>query len=289
MKAREIKTRIASVKNIAKITKAMKMVAAARLRRFQEKLLASRPYGQEVRNLMADLSGAAGNSNHPLLKAGPENGRTLILFFTSDRGLCGSFNSNLFRAVESLIRERNPELTDVLALGRKGLDFLRHRRGITLSEVPGDLSKLQIGTALNLGAEAMRRFQSGVYREVVMVYSHFKTVSSREVVRETLLPLKGDPDQDQKHPAQKVDLLFEPSEKSVLETLIPMAVKSRVWIALLESLSSEMAARMLAMENANKNAKDMIDSLTLQYNRARQAGITKELAEIVGGAEALKA
>ena len=285
MKAREIKTRIASVKNIAKITKAMKMVAAARLRRFQEKLMASRPYGEEVRGLMGDLAGGKG-PEHPLFRQGPKDGRSLILFFTSDRGLCGSFNSNLFRAVETRIREGNPEKTDVLALGRKGLDFLKHRRGITLSEAPGDLSKPQIGLALNLGAEAMRRFQSGLYKDVILVYTHFKSVSSREIVTEALLPLKSDSENDTER--AKPTLLFEPSEKAVLEALVPMAVKSRVWIALLESLSSEMSARMIAMENANKNAKDMIDSLTLQYNRARQAGITKELAEIVGGAEALK-
>ena len=291
---RDIRKRIRSVKNIRQITKAMKMVAAARLRRAQEAIIAARPYAQQLDGVIADLAERAGGElSHPVLVARPVK-KAEILLLTSDRGLAGGFNSNVIRRVSRVLFETEGQHETVLStVGRKGNDFFRNRGYAIRKDYPGLATKPSYEAARQLAEELTQRFLSGEVDAVYLVYNEFVSVISQQVVQVQLLPLSGFGPSDVAEtgasaPSTAVDFKYEPDRQAVLDSLVPQAVAVKVLRALLESVASEHGSRMSAMENSTKNASELIGKLTLHYNRTRQAVITKELVEIVSGAEALK-
>jgi len=284
-----IRKRIASVKNTRKITSAMKLVAAARLRRAQEAIFAARPYAQRLVEVIADIAARAGDEGHPLLAGRPQPKRIALLVLTSDRGLSGGFNSGLIRRTERFLIDNAEQYPDVhlFIVGRRGRDFYRRRPS---AHIEREWSAPQTGnTALDLAREAAplltKRFLDGDLDAVFLVYNEFKSAVTQRPVVEPLLPI-APARLDEAHGLN--DFKYEPSREAVLEQVVPLHIEVQIYRALLESIASEFGARMSAMDSATKNASEMIASLTLEFNRARQAAITKELMEIIGGAEALK-
>ena len=286
-----IRTRIASVKNTQKITKAMKLVAAARLRRAQDAIIAARPYAQRLNEVLGDvtarLSLDAGEEAHPLLAKRPVKVARLIIV-SADRGLAGGFNSNVVRRAQRFMTENGERYEKVLlsTMGRKARDFLRARKLAIRKDYAGIHQNLAYGKAIDVAKELGDRFLAGEVDAVFLCYNEFKSAISQNVVVRQLLPIET---AEAKGGAPTgFDFLYEPSRERLLEELVPKHLAIQVWRALLDSAASEHGARMTAMESATKNAEEMIAGLTLQYNRARQAYVTKELMEIVSGAEALK-
>jgi F-type H+-transporting ATPase subunit gamma len=279
-----IRNRIQSVKNTQKITKAMKLVAAARLRRAQEALVSARPYAQSLEGVVAELAARAGDESHALLAERPVQ-RILLVPITSDRGLAGGFNAQINRAAERFLAERKggPPI-DVVILGRRGRDYLKRRKISYLQDLAGPSGPTVLDQARSLSAQLVETFLGGKVDAVYIIYNEFKSAISQTARVEQLLPIKP----KKLEGASLVDYAYEPSKKAVLDRILPLHVQIQILRALLESVASEFGARMSAMDNATRNASEMIGSLTLQYNRARQAAITKELLEIIGGAEALK-
>ncbi|RMH58064.1 MAG: ATP synthase F1 subunit gamma [Candidatus Hydrogenedentota bacterium] len=281
---REMRKRVASVKSIRQITKAMKMVAAARLRRAQEAILAARPYARRIEEVLSDIAARHDVSQTALLR--PSNGRkTVLVVITADKGLCGSFNTNILRCASRYIREKEPRNLEIIAVGRKGRDFFR-RRGYTIRKEMIDVFRhLSFETALQLRDEIVEPYLAGEVGHVQLIYNEFKSAMAQQVVSRAYLPVPGVAGEKRK---SEIDFEYEPSAQAVFEALLPQYFAVELWTAFLESHSAEMGARMTAMESATKNAEDMIARLTLESNRIRQAGITQEIAEIVGGAEALQ-
>ena len=291
-----IRTRIASVKNTQKITKAMKLVAAARLRRAQDQIVAARPYAKRLAEVLSDVAQKMSldmDTAHPLLQTRPiKNARLIIV--SSDRGLAGGFNSNLNRKVERFLvddREKFPTV-ELAIIGRKSREHWKRRagRGLyahakTVSEAPAPTSDSALDRARELAEAAARDYIDGKIDAVMVVYNEFKSAITQTVQIDTLLPLHAAALPEN---ANRFDFDYEPSKGEVLSTLVPLYIEIELLRAMLESVASFFGAQMSAMDNATKNAKEMIGNLTLQFNRARQAAITKELMEIVGGAEALK-
>ncbi|MGH7443208.1 MAG: ATP synthase F1 subunit gamma [bacterium] len=300
---REIRGRIKSARNIQQITKAMKMVAAARLRRSQERMQRARPYASLIAELLRDAAvrEAPEAGAHPLLKARPGaltgSGTLRLVVLTADKGLCGAFNVNVLRKAVQLIREqRDKRRVEVVAVGRKGRDFFSHF-GVPM--VGQFIGTLDAALALAVAREQMEAYGSGAVDEVMLLCTEFKSVISLRPLALRLLPFdlgnleSGIETTSIPAPvaAPKVSgppPTYEPDRAGVFSELVPRAVESQVWKALLESQACEFAARMTAMDNASRNSKELITSLTLYANRIRQAVITKEIAELVGGAEALK-
>jgi F-type H+-transporting ATPase subunit gamma len=284
---REIKTRIKSVKNIGQITKAMKMVATARLKRAQERILSARPYALRLAQVMKDLASKSGEEVHPLLSV-REEGKTAILVITADRGLCGSFNTNVLRQAQAYLRE-NPE-TVLLTIGKKGRDFFKRRNYTIRREWLGVFPRVPMETVLEMRDEIEAMFITEKFKSVLVLFTEFRSVLQQKTTLETLLPIKVPelPNEGQKANYASGDYEFEPDLESIREKLFSQFPATQIHRYLLESFSSEMAAKRNAMESASKNASEMIGKLTLEFNRARQAMITKELAEIVGGAAALQ-
>jgi F-type H+-transporting ATPase subunit gamma len=288
---RDIRRRIGSVKSTQQITKAMKMVAAAKLRRAQEAITKARPYAvllEQALSRIASRAAAEETPAHPLLVARPPRVAELVVI-TSDRGLAGGFNSNIGRRAQRFLVENGDkyETIHVSTIGRKGRDFLRARRVTVRKDFPGVHAKLSFGKAHELAAEYAGRFLSGEVDAVFLVYNEFKSAIAQKVTLKQLLPVETEAGAAGAG-AAGVDFLYEPPRAKLLEDLVPRHLDTQMWRALLDSAASEHGARMTAMESASKNAGELIASLTLQYNRARQAYITKELMEIVSGAEALK-
>jgi F-type H+-transporting ATPase subunit gamma len=298
---RDIRKRIRSVKNTRQITKAMKMVAAAKLRKAQEAIIAARPYAQMLDQIISDLATRSGGEElaHPLLASRPVR-KVEVLLLTSDRGLAGGFNSNVIRRASRFIYENSGMEIEVSTVGRKGNDFFR-QRGQKMRKDFGQLyQRLDYPHASQVAEELSARFLKGEVDAVYIVYNEFLSAISQKVTVAQLLPLQtlsaGGPTAAQAGqtapvaaPTQAlVDFKYEPGRQDVLDRLVPQAVSIKLYRSLLESVASEHGARMSAMENATSNATDMIASLSLTYNRTRQAVITKELMEIVSGAEALK-
>jgi len=285
---KSIRRRIASVKSTQKITRAMKMVAAARLRRAQQRITELRPYAQKTAEVLRSVASRAGDdATHPLLEQRPV--KTVLLFvLTSDRGLAGAFNSSIQRAAEKKIRELREEgFTVVLAtLGRKGRDYLK-RRGLEARHDWSGAAEGKSEKAQEIARVLIHDFTSGEVDRVVVLFNEFKSAISQKVTFEQVLPIVTATG-DAGAATSKADFIYEPSREALLERLLPMYVEVSVFRAMLDSSASEHGSRMTAMDNATNNAKKMISSLTLQYNRARQAAITKELMEIIGGAEAIK-
>ncbi|MCC6996157.1 MAG: ATP synthase F1 subunit gamma [Deltaproteobacteria bacterium] len=281
-----IRNRIVSVKNTEKITRAMKLVAAARLRRAQEAITAQRPYAQRIEEIIAEIATRAGESAHPLL-AQREPRETQVLVLSSDRGLAGGFNSNINRRTDRFLADMSEQHNRVAGLqvvGRKGRDYHRRRNREIVREYVGVSSDTALERAKEIAVRVMGDFQSEKLDAVYMIYNEFKNAVSQQVVAVKLLPI----DPKTLATGGSNDFIYEPSKEELLTHLLPLHVEMQIYRALLESVASEFGARMTAMENATRNAKEMIDKLQLVYNRSRQAAITKELLEIIGGAEALK-
>jgi F-type H+-transporting ATPase subunit gamma len=301
-----IRRRIASVKSTQKITRAMKMVAGARLTRAQARIIALRPYAIKTQGMLAsivtrntaptaidDQTDAALpiEPDHPYLVERPEK-RIALIVLTGDRGLCGAFNTNVGKAAERAWRKQTAEgkSVKIYTAGRKGRDYLR-RRGAPLGEdFPRIWDGLDLPSARLVARTILPLLVQGEVDSIYLVYNEFKSAMTQRVVIEPLLPLRGTLHEgDGTTPrGEPIDYIFEPNKRVLLERLVPMYVEISIFRALLESNASELGARMTAMDSATNNATEMISSLTLAYNRARQAAITKELMEIIGGAEALK-
>ncbi len=294
---KEIRKRIVSVKSTQKITRAMKMVAGARLTRAQQRILALRPYavktGQVLGEVVAAASAHGAAPDHPLLAQRPEK-RTLLVVVTSDRGLCGPFNTNINRAAEQAWRQHEKDGIDVLfaTIGRKGRDYFKRRNAPIHHVFDGVWDQLDLEQARRVARKILEPFTQGKVDSIHLVYNEFKSAMTQRVVLEALVPVSKAAEEAQRFSGEVKDsfqqeFIFEPGKEALLERLVPMYIEITVLRALLESMASELGARMTAMDAATKNASDMISSLTLRYNRARQAAITTELMEIIGGAEAL--
>jgi F-type H+-transporting ATPase subunit gamma len=284
--AREIRRRIRSVRNTSQITKAMEMVSAAKLRRAQASALASRPYAEQLAELIATLGSAAERADedeaHPLLQRRPIRNSALVLV-TPDRGLTGALVGNLLRAGAAYVQERgNPS---IVAIGRKGRDWMIRRGRNVIAEFTW-MERPTIAEVVPVARLIADQFTSGAVDEVSLIFARFQSTSVQRPVRLPLLPVETPPAAE--GASRYANFLFEPSPAEVLAAILPRYVEVQLYQALLESLASEHAARMIAMHNATQNAKDIVQSLTLTYNKARQAGITKEILEISSGAEALR-
>ena len=290
----DLKKRIASVKSTQKITKAMKMVAAAKLRKAQEAAEQSRPYADNMENLMDSISRGyiQTDSSRNLLTGNDEDKTILLVLFTSERGLCGGFNSQVSKALrEKIIELQNQNKTvKVLCVGKKGYDIIKRQYGDLIVEMI-DLSSvksIQYGDAKNISDKIIKMYFDAEFDRCLIFYNKFKSVISQIPTEQQVIP--AEKSQDETNEDQSMDnsfFEFEPNEKEILEELLPLNFAIQIFKALLESSASEQGARMSAMDNASRNASDMIDSLTLFYNRSRQAVITKELIEIISGAEAV--
>ncbi len=292
---REIRRRISGIKSIQKITKAMKMVAAARLRRAQEAILAARPYAKSIRELIARLVTEVDSSLHPLLLP-REEARTLLVVVTSDRGLCGAFNSNIIRTATHYVRDRFPadrrteHQIRLMCIGKKGAEYFGKRNYELLGRHVGIFQHLDFSNARGIVSELLSGYLAGEFDRVDVIYNEFKNVMQQRVVTEQLLPIPADSlkAEDAMRAHAIVDYIYEPAAKAIIDELLPKHLNFQMWRILLESNAAGLGAQMSAMDNATENARDLITDLTLSYNKARQASITKELLEIVGGAEALK-
>lgn len=284
---KDIKKRIVSVKNTRQITKAMKMVSAAKLRRAQDAVVAARPYANKLQEVLSSLALREEAEAHPLLQERGK-GRALVVLMTADRGLCGGFNASVSKAAERFIRENAAgyEAYDLMIVGRKGREYLKSRSGMNIVKVYENITgNLSYSTAALLGQEIVGEYVAEKYDAVFLIYNAFRSAISQVVTIDQLLPIVPRQVEEETHVAE---YLYEPSRGQVLEQILPKHVEVQVFRGLLESVASEHGARMSAMDSASKNASEMIGKLTLSYNRARQAAITKELMEIISGAEAIK-
>jgi F-type H+-transporting ATPase subunit gamma len=288
---RDIRKRIRSVKNTQQITRAMKMVAAAKLRKAQDAILSARPYAQMLDQVISDLVARAESLSHPLLVARPVRKVELVVL-TSDRGLAGAFNANVLRRASRFVFDNQQayEKIEISTVGRKGLEFFRRRRMAVRKDFAGLFGRVSYAVAAETARELASHFLSGQTDAIFLVYNEFVSAVTQRLALVQLVPMEP---LEKSAPAASgagtpIDFKYEPSIEGVLEHLVPQALTIRFYRALLESVASEHGARMSAMEKATSNASDMIDRLTLFYNRTRQAVITKELMEIVSGAEALK-
>ncbi len=280
----DIRRRIRSVKNTQQITKAMKMVAAAKLRRAQDRIFAARPYAAALREVLSSVATRVEENeiaSHPLLQARPEH-NVLIVIVTADKGLCGAFNSNIIRAAINAMREHNWNSVQLLPIGRKALDYFRRRPIPIRREATQVFQALSLGVAHEIAETLIDDFVEERVDAVYAVYNEFKSVMAQNVRVERLLPIE----RDWEAKATTVDYLYEPDPQQILSDLLPKHIEFQLYRILLESAAAEQGARMTAMEAATKNASEMIDHLTLTYNRIRQASITKEIIEIVSGAAA---
>ena len=284
---RAIRKRISSVKSTQQITRAMKMVSAAKLRRAQDGINAARPYARRMREVVQAVAARAGEDAHPLL-ASREAKKLALLVVTSDRGLCGSFNSGLTRAVYRFLNEHRGEYEEItlFVVGRKGRDFFRRREIPIRKELLGVLGSVSRHHAETIANDLVGGFLAGEFDEVQIAFNEFRSAISQVVRFEKMFPIALE--SSGKTGGDEVDYLYEPSREEILAKLLPKYVEMMIFRILLESVAGEHGARMTAMDSATNNSVDMIARLTLQMNRARQATITTELTEIVSGAEALK-
>lgn len=287
---RDIRRRIRTVKKTQQITSAMRMVAAAKLRRSQDLILAARPYGQRLWATIGDIGHRQKGLDHPLMRPHEGRERAEVVVVTSDRGLCGAYNANtLKRAEAELGRLRGEDLREVhvSAVGRKGQEYFRKRRPLAAYWPTG--GSVEVAQAEQVAAHLVRRYDAGEIDEAWVVVSEFVSALTQTPRALRVLPFVPQESRlrEWKDDGQESPLRIEPDEKRVLDTLVPVAFEFSIYQALLENQAGEHAARMTAMESATRNTEELISSLTLKYNRARQAAITKELVEIVSGAEAL--
>jgi F-type H+-transporting ATPase subunit gamma len=277
----DIRRRIRSVKNTQQITKAMKMVSAAKLRRAQDAIFAARPYARKMMEVLQSLAARAEERAHPLL-AQREGLRTLLVVVTADKGLCGGFNANIIRTAVRFLEDRRAEDVRLDLMGKRARDFFRRRPQYHIrSEQVGVFQSLRYPVAQSLAKELMDDYVSGRVDQVHLIYNEFKSVIQQRIVVERLLPIERKAIEPH---AAALDYIYEPKPFLIFEELLPKHVEVQIWRALLESAAAEHGARMAAMDAATRNAGEMIDRLTLYMNKVRQAAITKEIIEVVSGA-----
>jgi F-type H+-transporting ATPase subunit gamma len=280
----DIRRRIRSVHNTLQITKAMKLVAASKLRQSKDRMLASRPFSARLLDVLTSLATRANPDDHPLLKVkGDENIELMVI--TGDKGLCGAFNSNLIKEALRFLDERKNYNLSLHLIGKKGTDFFRRKKYVVSKSYVNVFKNLQFQTAVDIGNNTIKAYIEGNLDAVYIIYNEFKSALAQKVVLHRLLPLERLPEAT---PEQTLDYIYEPDPFTIFDRLLPQFLQIRIYQALLESYAAENAARMAAMDAATNNARDMIGYLTLQRNKIRQAAITKEILEIVGGSEALK-
>ena len=284
---KDIKRRIKSVKNPRQITKAMKMVSAAKLKRAQDEITAARPYAEKMLELIGSLASKAAEDSHPLLE-NRGSARIGLVLFTSDRGLCGSFNSQLLRTAERFIRENSSSEISLYLVGKRGAEYFKRRSFKILNARVIGGGRPGYGAAVEIANDVVGSYMNGELDEVHIIFSAFKSAMTQTPVTQKLLPVAAPNNAEKKEEGGQGEYLYEPSEGAVLASLLPKYVEVQAFRALLETSASEHGARMTSMDSASKNAGQMIGGLTLVYNRLRQAAITRELMEIIGGAEALK-
>ena len=281
---RDVKQRIRSVKNTEQMTKAMKLVSASKLRKAQEAIQTARPYAHQMRGVMNHLAARCNKDLHPLLDNRTGN-RVMLVVITADRGLCGGFNSGIIKMTQSLIEENKDRDISLFIAGKKGLDYFQNRPYRIEDKYLGWTKDFEYLKAVELGGMLAKLFIENKADRIYMVYNEFKSIIQQEVIREQLLPIiPEEVDGDD----GLMDYIYEPDEETILEDILMRYMTIQIYRVFLESSASEHGARMTAMDAASRNAKEMIGELTLFYNRTRQAYITKELIEIVNGAEALK-
>jgi len=290
---REIRRRIAGVKSTQKITKAMKMVATAKLRRTQDAVISARPYARKMKELLNHIAGVVDVASQPLFMERPLKSACLIVI-TADRGLCGAFNANVIRAAISHMLARYGEMNalgnvKLICIGKKGYDFFQKNNYTIAEKHLGIFSGLDYNRAQAIAQNVVKGFLAGEYDSVEVVYNEFKSIVQQRVVTEQFLPiLPAKVAQGTIKHRSRTDYIYEPSGESIISSLLPKHLNFQLWHMLLESAAAEQSARMTAMDNATTNASDLIQDLQLVYNKARQSSITKELLEIVSGAEALR-
>ncbi|HKZ03005.1 MAG TPA: ATP synthase F1 subunit gamma [Pyrinomonadaceae bacterium] len=289
----DIRRRLKSVKNTQQITKAMKMVSAAKLKRAQDRVVTARPFANKMIEVLGELASRTDEGfHHPLLDQRDDN-RYLLVLITADKGLCGAFNTNLIKAAQSFINDNPGKQVDLLAVGRKGRDFFRRRNVPIVGEYVGLTGKgrVEFGEALEVARDVISRFsESETFDKVFVIYNEFRSVLQQRVVLEQLLPIARDGSPEvttQAQPVNLVDYIYEQPPAEIFSKLLPRLIETQIFRALLESVASEHGARMTAMDSASKNASELIDTLTLNMNRVRQAAITNEIIEVVSGAAAL--
>jgi len=283
---KSIKKRIVSVKNTRQITKAMKMVSAAKLRRAQENVVAARPYAKKLGEVLQSLAANLEGDLHPLLEK-REAKKILLIVLTSDRGLCGGFNTNLCKAADRYIKDKTSsyEQISIMTVGRKGYEFLRSRYTV-YKNFSNVLAKPNYQTAVMLAQEVIDGFVAGEYDQVELLFNSFRTVMTQDITFQQMLPVE--PEDKGVSDETPVEFIYEPSVSELLAEILPKNIEVQIFKAMLETVAGEHGARMTAMDSASKNANEMIGKLTLQYNRARQAAITTELMEIISGSESIK-
>jgi F-type H+-transporting ATPase subunit gamma len=282
----DIRRRVRAVRATQQITKAMKMVAASRLRRAQDRIVNARPYAQRMAHVLNSLATRVEPGRHPLLGGDRANDApTLLVVVSADKGLCGSFNSNVTKAASSFVREQQGRQVAFALVGRKGRDYFRRRRVDMRFELTQIFGRLKLDHAREIARAVVDELIEGRAGRVFLAYNEFKTIMQQRVVVEQLLPIQRLPDTDGQGGPQ-ADYLYEPSADEILARLVPQHVEVQIFRALLESEAAEFAARMTAMDAASRNAEEMIDNLTLYMNKVRQAAITREIIEVVSGAKA---
>ncbi|MFH1531407.1 MAG: ATP synthase F1 subunit gamma [Pseudomonadota bacterium] len=284
---KQLRRRIQGVTNTQQLTRAMKLVAAAKLRRAQEAVEALRPYADTLDQMIQHAALTAGADAHPLLRR-REMKKVRVLVLTSDKGLCGTFNANVNRAVEQYLRDktRHPEDVELLLVGRKGNEYLSRRDAPIRKYYKGILDKVNYHTAATLGDDISQAYVSEDIDGLFIVYNEFRSAMIQTLTWKQLLPMEEVAEEAAER-LGNVEHIYEPTRSEVLDRMLPLYVNTQIYRALMDSMASEMGARMTAMDNATNNAADLIERLTLQYNKARQEAITNELMDIVGGAEAL--
>jgi len=290
----DIRRRIKSVKNTQQITKAMKMVSAAKLKRAQDRVVTARPFANKMMEVLGGLADRTDeNFHHPLLDARGDE-RYLLVLITADKGLCGAFNTNLIKAAQIFIRDKPDKQIDILAVGRKGRDFFRRRGANLVGEYIGLTGKgrVDFSEALEVARDVIKRFtEDKAIDKAFVIYNEFKSVMQQRVVTEQLLPVSRAASADAEPATANqsltlIDYIYEQPPEEIFAKLLPRLLETQIFRALLESIASEQGARMTAMDSASKNARELIDSLTLNMNRVRQAAITNEIIEVVSGAAA---
>jgi len=283
---KEVRIRIASVSSTQQITKAMKLVSATKLRKAQNAIVQMRPYSKKLNSILSSLSDSMDVDTMKIYFQQKEVKKVLVVVITSDRGLCGAFNANVVKLANKLIKEKYEDSAiSVMAIGRKASDFFSKQKVTFIEDYKNLFQNLSAESAFGAGQYILDEFRSGKYDQVEVVYNQFKNAATQILTNEQFLPIVRQNVNETE--GLKTDYIFEPSKAGILESLIPQILKTQLYRSMLDSFASEHGARMVAMDKATENAGDLIKSLKIEYNRARQAAITKEISEIVGGAAAL--
>ncbi len=283
---KDIKLRMGSIENTMQITKAMKMVAASKMRKAEENVVQARPYAEKLKSIISNLSHGLDSSSHPLLEQ-RDGGKAVVLLITTDRGLCGGLNVNLCKKLDKFLPDQtnNFEISELITFGKKGSEFFLNRGG-NISESFRDLKEKEVAVALDKTVQDLiKQYENGEFNHLFLAFNQFKNVVSQIPTIKQVLPIE--PPAEETNSDESQEFIFEPSGEGILNAILPQYIENQAFTALLNNFASEHAARMTAMDSATNNAKDMLSSLQIQYNRARQAAITSELIEIISGAEAI--